>query len=177
MNEIDRLESSGSAAQRDQGLPPVADWDPPLSGDIDIEIDREGCWWHEGRPFEREALVRLFASILRRETDGHYYLVTPVEKWRIRVAHRPLVVTDLDSVDGRLQARLNTDRQIPVSPRHALKPEPDGAGAYLELENGLSATLSRPAWYRLAEIALADPEQGVMYVQSGADRFTIGALE
>ena len=65
--------------------PPVSEWSPQLSGDIDIVIDANGNWFHEGSKIQRAALVALFAKILRREHDGEYYLVTPVEKWRIRV--------------------------------------------------------------------------------------------
>lgn len=70
--------------------PPVERWNPPLSGDIDLRIARDGTWYHEGTAFQRESLARLFASILRRDEDGQYYLVTPVEKWRIQVDDAPL---------------------------------------------------------------------------------------
>ena len=66
---------------RDFQDPPLDLWQPDLSGDIDIRIDREGRWYHEGDEIKRESLVQLFASILRREEDGEYYLVTPAEKW------------------------------------------------------------------------------------------------
>ena len=64
--------------------PPLEQWRPALSGDIDIRIASDGSWYHEGEPIRRESIVRVFASILRREEDGEYYLVTPVEKWRIQ---------------------------------------------------------------------------------------------
>ena len=72
--------------------PPVEQWNPELSGDIDIVIRADGSWWHEGRAFERQDLVRLFASILRHESPD-YFVLTPVEKWRIQVEDRPFVVT------------------------------------------------------------------------------------
>ena len=91
-DSLDTLSRQLEAARRAPGGPPVEQWDPPLSGEIDIRILADGSWLHEGEPIRREALVRLFASILRREDDGAYYLVTPVEKWRITVELHPLVV-------------------------------------------------------------------------------------
>jgi hypothetical protein len=65
---------------------PVERWNPPFCGDIDMEIAADGQWSYMGTPIGREALVRLFASILRRDPDGRHVLVTPVEKVGIRVA-------------------------------------------------------------------------------------------
>ena len=70
---------------RNYDSPPLHLWHPPLSGDIPIHINAQGDWYHDGSKIAREALVRLFANILRRERDGEYYLVTPTEKWRIEV--------------------------------------------------------------------------------------------
>jgi uncharacterized protein len=143
---------------RDLESPPLHLWHPPLSGDIDIRIDREGRWFHEGDPIRREAIVRLFASILRREEDGHYYLVTPVEKWRIQVALHPLIVTDVSREEGgTLRVTLNTGRSCRVSEAHPLCLEPRAEGAaVIALEHGLTALFSRNAWYRLVELAEGD---------------------
>src|SRR5690606_29155449 len=81
---LDSISAQVSAQDAPKGLPPVDKWNPPLSGDLDMQIRRDGSWWYQGTPIERPALVRLFASILKREGDD-YFLVTPVEKWRIRV--------------------------------------------------------------------------------------------
>ncbi|MFP5330673.1 MAG: DUF1285 domain-containing protein, partial [Alphaproteobacteria bacterium] len=64
----------------DRRLPPVDRWDPADCGHSNIRIARDGTWYHEGRPIEREAMVRLFSTVLRREPDGSHVLVTPVEK-------------------------------------------------------------------------------------------------
>ena len=139
--------------------PPLDKWHPPLSGDMEIRITRDGTWFHEGGEIRRDALVRLFASILRREEDREYYLVTPVEKWRIRVALHPLIVTDVDSHEGSggegLQLTLNTGRQLFVDEEHPLFLEPAvGNIACVQLDHGLSALFSRAAWYRLVEMAV-----------------------
>ena len=149
-------------ADRDADGPPLERWHPPLSGDIDIRIDQEGRWFHEGAPIRREALVRLFASILRREEDGQYYLVTPVEKWRIQVDLHPLQVTDVEAVatgEGAtlLRATLNTGRIVEIGEDYPLAREPAAAdAAVLRLDHGLSALFSRPAWYRLVDLAEGD---------------------
>ncbi len=105
--------------------PPLHLWHPELSGDIDILIKRDGSWIHEGQPILRPELVRLFASILRREEDGEYYLLTPVEKWRLRVECLPLLVTVFDFTTGQdgepvLTAVLNTGREYRVDSEHPL---------------------------------------------------------
>jgi len=151
------------AEKRNFDSPPLHLWNPPLSGEIDIVIDAQGRWYHEGGRIEREALVRLFASILRREGDGEYYLVTPVEKWRIKVELHPLVVTDIEpdesAQEPSLQATLNTGRIVPIDDDHRLFLEPrvDNVAA-LELEHGLSALCTRAAWYRLVEMAQDGPQ-------------------
>ena len=145
--------------KRNVDAPPLHLWDPPLSGDIPIVIESDGSWFHDGGRIERESLVRLFASILRREADGEYYLVTPVEKWRIRVALHPLIVTDVDSHKDSggegLQLTLNTGRQLFVDEEHPLFLEPAvGNIACVQLDHGLSALFSRAAWYRLVDMAV-----------------------
>jgi len=152
----DRLDSLERQVRkgRDFDSPPLHLWHPELSGDIDIHIAADGTWYHEGTAIQRESLRNLFASILRREADGEYYLVTPVEKWRIRVELHPLLVTDVSDVDGELHATLNTGKSVVISTAYPLHAEPSLEGvAVLELWHGLTALFSRPAWYRLVEMA------------------------
>lgn len=141
-------------------LPPLERWDPELCGEIDIFVDTDGRWFHEGSPIARESLARLFASILRREADGHHYLVTPAEKMRIRVADVSFVVVDAEAVgEGAEQAvvlSLNSGRKVPLDSNHPLivqgsieVPRP-----YVNLEHGLAARLSRPVYYRLVDRAV-----------------------
>ena len=145
--------------------PPLQRWHPPLSGDIAIRINREGQWIHEGDPIRRDSLVRLFASILRREEDGEYYLVTPGEKWRIEVELHPLIVTDVDLGEGVVTLTLNTGKTLEVGARHPLFLEPVvGDIAAVTLWHGLAALFSRAAWYRLIE--LAEERDGVTGVES-----------
>src|SRR4051794_19439193 len=78
-----------------RGLPPVHLWNPAHSGEIDIVIRRDGTWWHEGAKINREPLVRLFSTVLRKDPDG-IWLVTPVEKMKIRVEDAPFVAVRVD---------------------------------------------------------------------------------
>lgn len=161
------------SGNRSASGPPLHLWHPPLSGDIDIRINRAGRWYHEGRPIERESLVRLFASILRRERDGDYYLVTPVEKWRIRVDLYPLMVVDVNPAgEGVLRAILNTGREVVVDAENPLFLARDADDvAAMRLPNGLSALFTRAAWYRLVDSA--SERDGVAGVESSGQWFPL----
>lgn len=140
--------------------PPLHLWNPELSGDIDIRIDRDGRWFHEGGEIKRRPLVNLFASILRREDDGEYYLLTPVEKWRIRVECMPLMVVEAEfehegsAADQLIHIRTNTDKLLTIGEEHPLEVQvlEDGERVpTVSVNNGLSALLSRSVYYQLAE--------------------------
>ena len=172
-----RLKSLEAEAgkRRDLENPPLHLWHPPLSGDIPIVIAADGRWYHDGGQIKRHALVRLFASILRREEDGDYYLVTPAEKWRISVEQHPLMVTDFElsaDVPHELRVTLNTDRQVTVDAEHPLYLDRQMNGiAVIRLAHGLSALFTRSAWYRLVEIA--EEIDGVPSVTSCGDVYPL----
>jgi hypothetical protein len=167
----DRLKSFEQRARKARNFdnPPLHLWDPPLCGDIPIRIDSNGRWYHEGGEIKREALVRLFANILRREEDGEYYLVTPGEKWRIEVEGHPLAVTDFDSSEERpasLVLTLNTGRRITVDADHPLYLDNAAGGiAAVAMDHGLTALFTRAAWYRLVDPA--EEIDGVPCISSG----------
>ena len=172
-NDLDSLEQQVSG-RRNFDAPPLHLWHPPLSGDIPIVIRADGSWYHDGGLISRESLVRLFASILRREDDGEYYLVTPGEKWRIEVELHPLIVTDVSSEEegdsAVLYATLNTGKRVAIGSEHPLFLEPTvGDAAAIELDHGLTALFSRAAWYRLVELS----DEGD--VVSGDVRFSLVA--
>ena len=89
------------SAIKSRGPAPVHLWDPPYCGEINMEIKRDGTWFHEGRPIRRQAMVRLFASVLKKE-DDKIYLVTPVEKVGIKVEDCPFVIVDMDVEEKEL---------------------------------------------------------------------------
>jgi len=140
-------------------LPPVEKWNPDHCGDSAMRIARDGIWYHEGSPIGRPAMVRLFSTILRREPDGSFVLVTPVEKLAIEVEDAPFTAVELKSEgEGRERAlafRLNTGDLVVAGPDHRLRLEA-GPHPYLEVRSGLDALVVRSVYYELAEIALAE---------------------
>jgi hypothetical protein len=143
-------------------LPPVEKWDPDHCGDSFMRIARDGTWFHEGSPIGRAAMVRLFSTILRREPDGRFVLVTPVEKLDIEVEDAPFVAVELRTEgegEGRsLAFRLNTGDLVVAGPDHPLRfaDGPDGPHPYLAVRCGLEALVARPVYYELANLALAE---------------------
>jgi uncharacterized protein len=129
-----------------------------------LRIARDGRWFHYGSPIERSALVKLFATVLRREADGSHWLVTPVERGRIEVEDAPFVGVELAALGrgrGRaLRLRTNLDEWVTVGRGHPLRTrrpadQPSDAGLvpYVEIRNGLEARLARPVYYELMEFA------------------------
>ena len=148
-------------ALAEKRLPPVEQWNPTHCGHSDMRIAREGTWFHQGSPIGREAMVRLFSTILRREPDGSYVLVTPGEKLDIDVEDAPFIAVELKSEgEGkvrRLAFRLNTGDLVTAGPNHALRfaTGDDGPRPYLHVRAGLEALIARPVYYEIAELALA----------------------
>jgi hypothetical protein len=141
-----------AAAKGSKGPPPVHLWDPPHCGEMDVEIRRDGSWWHEGTPIGRPGLVRLFASILKREGDRHY-LVTPVEKVGIRVADAPFLAVDVEREGGDVTFLTNLGERVPLDAAHPLRVESEDEPApYVEVRHGLEARLDRKTFQRLAEM-------------------------
>ena len=143
----------GANAPRD--FDGVEGWAPELSGDIDIVIDVGGRWFHEGEEIKRKSLIELFAKLLRKEADGGYYLVTPVEKWRIQVQGHPLQIESVSRnvVAGgwRIDAYANDGKVYPLSAAYPLEFEAGLSAAFVHLQRGLTAKLARNAWYHLCE--------------------------
>lgn len=140
-------------------LPPVEKWHPTHCGDSEMRIARDGTWFHQGSPIGRPAMVRLFSTILRREPDGGFVLVTPAEKLDIVVEDAPFVAVELKSEgegeQRRLAFRLNTGDLIVAGAAHPLR-FAEGPHPYVEVRQGLDALVVRPVYYELAEIALAE---------------------
>lgn len=150
-------------------LPPVERWNPTHCGDSEMRIARDGTWFHQGSPIGRPAMVRAFSRILRREPDGGYVLVTPVEKLDITVEDAPFLAVEMKAegsgADARLGFRLNTGDYVTASADHPLRftDTPEGPRPYLHVRGGLEALVSRAIYYELAELALAgdDDRPGV----------------
>lgn len=143
-------------------LPPVENWNPERCGHSDMLIARDGTWYHQGKPIRRPAMVRLFSTVLRRETDGRHMLVTPVEKLEIDVEATAFRAVEMHSEgDGeqrRVGLRLDSGDAVMLGPDHPLRLVPDkhGPSPRVLVRHGLEAELVRPVYYELAEIALAE---------------------
>ena len=140
------------------GKPPVHKWNPPYHGAIDMRIADDGQWYYRGTPIRREALVRLFASVLRRD-DDEYVLVTPVEKVGIVVEDVPFVAVEMQSDERNgqpvLSFRTNVGDVVSVDEDHPMRfvtePENGGLKPYILVRDRLEARLARPLLYDLAD--------------------------
>ncbi|GIX16935.1 MAG: hypothetical protein KatS3mg119_1121 [Rhodothalassiaceae bacterium] len=145
-------------AARASRYPPVERWEPAHCGDIAIRIAADGTWYHEGRPIRRPELVKLFSRVLRRDADGAFYLVTPVEKMRIQVDDAPLHVCRMDvsgtGPERRIVFQTLTEDIIPLDAEHPLTMRPAADGGelrpYVRARGRLDAVLLRPVYYELA---------------------------
>lgn len=159
------------------GKPPLDQWHPQLSGVIDIRIDPDGRWFHEGGEITRFELVKLFASILRYEDDNGFVLVTPVEKWKIQVEDAPFIAVAMARREHAGQQQLvfatNVGDEVLAGPDHPLTMQSRGGSRapYLAMGNGLTAKLSRPVYYELA--AIVDESDGETGVWSAGAFFTL----
>ena len=142
-------------------------------GDLDMRIARDGAWYYRGSPIGRLPLVKLFASVLRREADGSYWLVTPAERGRIKVDDVPFLAVELtvagEGRDQQLIFRTNVDDIVTAGPDHPLRvaTAADGQPApYILVRGGLEAKLARPVFYELVELG-AEEEVAAGAVQFG----------
>jgi len=155
------LDAIAGAAKRagGEGPPPVHLWNPPFCGDLDMRIASDGTWFYLKTPIGRAALVKLFASVLKREGDK-YFLVTPVEKCGILVDDAPFLAVELKVERGGrgavLNFRTNVDDWVACGPDHALRftPEPGTGGLkpYLHVRRNLWAKVTRALFYDLVEL-------------------------
>lgn len=160
-----------SRASADGRRPPVERWNPPDCGDIDMAIDRDGRWHYMGSPIGREPLVRLFASVLKREGE-RYVLVTPVEKVGIRVADVPFLAVEMHAGTGdagrSLVFRTNVGDVVEAGPDHRLRFDLAADGGlvpYIHVRGGLEARLTRALLHEIA--AFVEDRDGQLGVEAG----------
>lgn len=185
--QIRGLEGLADAAREfaRRGPAPVHLWNPPFCGDLDMRIASDGTWFYLGTPIGRPALVRLFASVLKREGDA-YFLVTPVEKVGIRVDDAPFLAVEM-AVEGEgdsvvLSFRTNVDDWVACDADHGLRFMPgaaEGLTPYLHVRSDLWAKVTRPLYYDLVERASERMIDGkaMLGVTSSAAFFTIAAAD
>lgn len=149
-----------------QTSPPVHLWNPEQSSDSFMRIDRNGAWFHRGDPIKRPAMIALFSSILRREDDGRYALVTPYEKQYIAVEDAPFFAVDLQydasndlpqlAFQLNMGALLIADKQHPIEAR----PSGDDVKFYVEVRKGLHAAMNRSTHFALVNLLLDQTPSG-----------------
>jgi hypothetical protein len=159
---------------------------PVVLADLDMRIARDGTWFYRGSPINRPPLVKLFASVLRREADGGYWLVTPAERGRVAVEDAPFVAVAVDRDGGgrdqTLIFRTNLDEIVTAGPDHPLRVETaaDGTPApYIMVRPGLEARLLRPVFYELVDWGEEQDMGGEAQfgVWSGGTFFRLGNLD
>jgi hypothetical protein len=167
----------------ERGLPPVDQWHPQNCGEIDMEIRRDGRWYYMGTPIGRPRLVRLFSTVLRKDEDGHTYLVTPVEKVRIRVEDAPFVVIRVDRIENAygdpvLCFTTNVGDQVQLGPEHYLRVEEDDEtgepSPYIHVRGRLEALVNRPVFYELVSMAEMN-DKGELSIRSEGEIFRLGS--
>ena len=167
----------------DKSLPALESWNPPLSGEMDCVIRRDGSWQIDGSALVNERLLRLFSTVLKHEEDN-YYLVTPVEKWRIEVEDLPFLVVELDIDDAGserqvIRARTNVGDRVTVNAEHPLSASPirglDDKQSIpcVTVRAGLLARFNRNTHLELAKLLQALPEADQYRVSSAGSSFTL----
>jgi hypothetical protein len=165
---------------------------PIECGDLPFVIKRDGTWLYRGTPINRKELVCLFASVLRREEDGSWWLQTPAERGRIQVEDAPFVAVELDwTGDGRHQVlsfRTNIDQVITAGPDHPIRVSHDlitcEPTPYIRVRSGaaphfaVEARINRATYYEL--VALSVPEwvgnKRMLGVWSRGKFFSLGEM-
>ena len=161
-------------------MPPVELWDPPFCGDIDLVIKSDGSWFYNGTIFKRLSLVKLFASVLKKEAEK-YFLVTPVEKIGIVVEDAPFLITQwqwLDDAKTVMQVSSNLGDNFTLSAEHPLTLTKEG-GLYVTVRRNLPAKVHRNVYYQWVDLAQEENnENGTeLCFYSAKQRFVLGVLE
>lgn len=158
---------AGKTSKR--GLPPVHLWNPEFCGDLDMRIASDGLWYYCGTPIGREALVRLFSTVLRKD-DDKYFLVTPVEKIGITVEDVPFIATAM-AVEGKgrdqvIRFTTNVGDEVIAGPDNPMWFTPgDEIGEvtpYCLVRARLEAKIARPIFYDLVELGVDHEVDGTM---------------
>lgn len=149
-----------------------------LAEGLDMRINADGTWIHDGRPVRREGLVRLFAGVLERDEDGAFWLVTPVEMGLVEVEDAPFTGVELNVEDGgapqKISVRTNLDDVVVMDAAHPLTMR-EGK-PYILVRGRLEARLTRAVWHTLAGLA-EETEGGGYAVRSCGAVFALDTPE
>ena len=160
-------------------------------GDLPFLIKRDGTWLYRGSPINRKELVCLFSGVLKRESDGTFWLETPAERGRIEVEDAPFVAVEVDWRGGLrdqvLTFRTNIDQIITAGPDHPIRVAHDiltcEPTPYLHIRPGegaapIEARIGRAVYYELVALAVPGMHRGrrVLGVWSSGSFFSLGDL-
>jgi hypothetical protein len=184
MSELDQLLSDIEAAESISLA--GKNWQPRNKGSIDIRIAVDGTWYHEGRAFQRAALTKLFATVLRKE-DDEYFLLTPAEKLSIQVDDAPFVATLVEQIDDSEHTALvfttNLGDKIVADEQHPVRVEIDSVSdqprPYIHVRNGLEALIGRNAFFELVNMANTRERDGKLFltITSMGTEFILGRAD
>lgn len=176
------MEQDGTGKEAPAGGDPVRL--PDLCGDFRMRIDRNGTWYYRGSPIGRAALVKLFATVLRKDAEGAHWLTTPVENGRIEVEDAPFIAVEMLAEgagrDQLIRFRTNVDDMVTLDADHGLRIAEAADGEprpYIHVRKGLEARIARPVFYHLIERGEPDPAHaGRFGVWSAGQFFPLGRL-
>ncbi|MDC9719580.1 MAG: DUF1285 domain-containing protein [Gammaproteobacteria bacterium] len=159
-------------------------WSPEFKGDMDLVIAADGVWYHQGEPIVKTKIMQLFGRLLQRQTNGDYWIVTPVEAFRIVVKDLPFMVIAADCINENdqqiWQFTTNTGDQIKLlHPKQLIvtydaeqQPHPK-----LNIRPGLAGRISRSVYYQLALACEVEesPQGAYAVLTSGSHQYLMGS--
>ncbi|MBE0505507.1 MAG: DUF1285 domain-containing protein [Marinospirillum sp.] len=170
----------------EKGSPPIHNWHPQRVLDIDLKIDHQGQWLHKGAPFLRTSLVRLFSTLLRKEPDGCYYLITPAEKVRVQVAEVPFLIiaaaVEEQGTNQQIRLETNVSDQLLLDADHPLWVETLADGEprpYVRVRDQLDARILPQVFYQLVDLAesVQVNQQTCLQLRSAGHTFLLGCFD
>ena len=158
-------------------IPPVELWDPPYCGEMDLQIKSNGDWFYVGTVFKRPALVKLLASVLKKEADD-FFLVTPVEKIKISVEDAPFVLTQWqwqDDNETTMVLTNNVGNEFILDKSHPITLNTAGE-LYVVVRRNLMAKVHRNVYYQWIDLAkeVTTPNGTELILTSAGNEFSIG---
>jgi len=178
---LEQLSRQLNSQQQGTGnkIPPVELWDPPYCGELDLQINADGLWFYNGTPFKRLSLVKLFASVLTKQAND-YFLVTPVEKVKIRVEDAPFILTNWQwqaPEQTHMLVTTNMEDQFILDGEHPLTISKSGA-LYVVVRRNLLAKVHRNIYYQWVDLAQPQTdERGTELIfTSAGQRFSLGNI-
>ncbi len=156
-----------------------------VCGDIDMRIDTDGTWFYHGTPINRQKLIKLFSTVVRRDESGDYWLITPAEMARITVDDAPFLAVEMAETNDKgvrcLAFRTNVDNWVTAGPEHPIRIETDANTGqprpYIRLaDDGVEARINRAVFYELIENAVVAQVEGhdMLVIESAGERFVLG---